>query len=942
CDSDSGDEVMIKEVEDIPAVEVPYGTSGEDVISNYLPESADVELSNDETVTVNIGWEVPDDYSGTPENAPKTYTFEGAFNIEGEDLTDYLEIEVTVLEEDPFTEDMVNISYHDLNLDDVETVTSSNEESATVEDDPDNDQIVIVSVSEGSNLTITIRSTEENEATVVVDVAEDGTITETVEPYGTKITDIATIEGSPEDGETLTAGELTPADATADYKWQYKDGSDWEDLTDGESYTVNIEGDALSDGDDVRVVAAGTGDYYGEVKSATVTIVVPETGSIKGNVKDSDTNDNIEGVTVELEVEGEIYSDTTNDNGDYTLENLPLGEHEVKAEHNNYDSATETAPGIEEDGGTVTQEFSLNESKIDAAEIAYPTESDPAVVQSGETVEVDYEAEDINFDEATLVVEGNGEEMYNDTIEQGDKTQDIDLSDTAEGEYDVKLTVTDTAGNEKSVKESGAIVVEVVVTEIDIQEQPEKLGYVEGDILELDGMEILETYNDGSTENVNFTDGTAEGYTVDPDVGTELTAAEHDDTEVEVTHTDSGSTAAIDRLSVNLPYITDITEVEDIDVDYDTAEDDVREVLAETTTITDSEGEEHTVDLDWSLDAYDGESAGDYDATGTFELPEGVEQSDSETDLEVSAVVTVAEPVPCFEISEFSAPASAIQSEEIGDEVSATITNTGDVSDTQTVKIQVGYNIDGGYDPYADIYDEEITLEPGGSHEIVDQEMSIQDGVGTGSSKIGVFSEDDQSISAIEIYSCMELTLEADPSGGGTVTDNTDDAPYKWNDTVSLTASPNDGYEFVNWTVDGNEVSTEPTFDYTIEEDTTLTANFEELTYSVEISSASWDFGTHVSSYDGKEMLVAESVTRTGTGVITNLEAELTGEDPDAFVLDLDYEGEWVSTLDDDTESVYFSVYPKDELDSGSYSATVSITADNDVSETFEVSFEVN
>src|SRR5690554_586888 len=70
CDNGGTDELTIKEAEDIPSVEVPYGTSGDEVISNYLPKTSAVELSSGETVTVNISWIVPDDYSGAPGNAP--------------------------------------------------------------------------------------------------------------------------------------------------------------------------------------------------------------------------------------------------------------------------------------------------------------------------------------------------------------------------------------------------------------------------------------------------------------------------------------------------------------------------------------------------------------------------------------------------------------------------------------------------------------------------------------------------------------------------------------------------------------------------------------------------------------------------------------------------------------------------------------------------------
>ena len=57
-------------------------------------------------------------------------------------------------------------------------------------------------------------------------------------------------------------------------------------------------------------------------------------------------------------------------------------------------------------------------------------------------------------------------------------------------------------------------------------------------------------------------------------------------------------------------------------------------------------------------------------------------------------------------------------------------------------------------------------------------------------------------------------------TGGGVVEEGT---------SVTLTATPADGYKFVNWTVGGAEVSTANPYTFTAEEDITVVANFEEL-----------------------------------------------------------------------------------------------------------------
>jgi len=92
------------------------------------------------------------------------------------------------------------------------------------------------------------------------------------------------------------------------------------------------------------------------------------------------------------------------------------------------------------------------------------------------------------------------------------------------------------------------------------------------------------------------------------------------------------------------PYIVEIdvnNDVVDITVPFATTENDAILQLAQQIVIMDSDDQTHTVDLMWTVDAYDGNAPVNYNATGTFTLPNGVEQSDPETDLVVNAIITV-------------------------------------------------------------------------------------------------------------------------------------------------------------------------------------------------------------------------------------------------------------------------------------------------------------
>ena len=87
--------------------------------------------------------------------------------------------------------------------------------------------------------------------------------------------------------------------------------------------------------------------------------------------------------------------------------------------------------------------------------------------------------------------------------------------------------------------------------------------------------------------------------------------------------------------------VTNITAVSNVEVAYGTAQAAALAALAATTTITDSNNNTHTVSLSWSIASYDSNTAGNYTATGTFTLPTGVDQSDPQTELKVTAIVTV-------------------------------------------------------------------------------------------------------------------------------------------------------------------------------------------------------------------------------------------------------------------------------------------------------------
>ena len=76
----------------------------------------------------------------------------------------------------------------------------------------------------------------------------------------------------------------------------------------------------------------------------------------------------------------------------------------------------------------------------------------------------------------------------------------------------------------------------------------------------------------------------------------------------------------------------------------------------------------------------------------------------------------------------------------------------------------------------------------------------------------------------------VDINLVVDPEGAGTITT---DGPMYYGETTTVTAEENGGYQFVNWTFNGIEVSTEPIYSFVVTEVGDLVAHFEEIEYEI-------------------------------------------------------------------------------------------------------------
>ena len=84
--------------------------------------------------------------------------------------------------------------------------------------------------------------------------------------------------------------------------------------------------------------------------------------------------------------------------------------------------------------------------------------------------------------------------------------------------------------------------------------------------------------------------------------------------------------------------------------------------------------------------------------------------------------------------------------------------------------------------------------------------------------------------------STFTITASASPANGGTISGT---GTYDQGATCTLSASPSSGYVFLRWTENGNQVSTNPTYSFTVNGNRTLVANFQydPPTYTINASA---------------------------------------------------------------------------------------------------------
>ena len=85
------------------------------------------------------------------------------------------------------------------------------------------------------------------------------------------------------------------------------------------------------------------------------------------------------------------------------------------------------------------------------------------------------------------------------------------------------------------------------------------------------------------------------------------------------------------------------------------------------------------------------------------------------------------------------------------------------------------------------------------------------------------------------------ITASADPTTGGTVSGG---GTFNYGQSCTLTATPSSGYDFINWTKNGQQVSTNATYTFNVTESAAYVAHFQRQTFTVSLTANPEEGGT--------------------------------------------------------------------------------------------------
>ena len=210
-------------------------------------------------------------------------------------------------------------------------------------------------------------------------------------------------------------------------------------------------------------------------------------------------------------------------------------------------------------------------------------------------------------------------------------------------------------------------------------------------------------------------------------------------------------------------------------------------------------------------------------------------------------------------------------------------------------------------------YGEEVTLTatPNEGYKFVN--WTENDTIVSGEAEYTFVVKGDRNLVANFELLTYEVTVSVNEENFGVVTGS---GTYNHGEEVSLTATPNEGYKFVNWTENDTIVSEEAEYTFVVKGDRNLVANFELLTYEVTVSVNEENFGTvtGAGTYNDGEEATLVATPNEGYKFVnwTENDTVVSGEAEYTFVVkgDRNLVANFVSTESIDELTASFRLYP--------------------------------
>ncbi|OIB59090.1 carboxypeptidase regulatory-like domain-containing protein, partial [Natrialba sp. SSL1] len=414
-----------------------------------------------------------------------------------------------------------------------------------------------------------------------------------------------------------------------------------------------------------------------DAATAPFTIDDGPNWNVKGTVAEAATDEPIENASVELEAGNETYTNVTDADGKYGLENVPAGEHNLTVDAENFAAHTETVEVPEDD--VVTVDVGL--------------EKLPGTISGDVTASDD----DAPVENATIVAENDDGDVHEATT---DENGSYELDGVSAGTYVVNVVDTPPGYElDEVVTVAPGEHVDGVDFVVD-----RTAGSIEGTVTNAAGVPIADANvvdaDDGAFNVTTAEDGSYEIEDITPGTNALRAVADgYDDSNVEFVEVETGETTTAnltlgtyfevddlaapdtaekgEEITVNAT-VTNTGEQEDTRMvfyfppgtDFGTDVIDYQPELSETVTL--EGGESTTVEFTYEIGADD--EPGEYE--------HGISADEVE-----STVITIEgdedDGEPVFNVTGLDAPADAEPGENVT--ITATLENTGDDAGTQTV-----------------------------------------------------------------------------------------------------------------------------------------------------------------------------------------------------------------------------------------------------------------